>query len=393
MLKTSGRREVAFLLISGAAGFIVAVRYDLFEKFYTWSRTHEEYDLDEIVMFIVAFAMALAVFSWRRYLAGLAEARKLVATQLELQTSRAEAEHANQAKSLFLANVSHELRTPLTSLIGTTELLQDTELDPVQDRFVANMDRAGQRLFALVTDILDYSRLEAGTIRLRSVPISLQILTHDVVALLRPAANNKGLPIEHHLQCQPDVPETLVGDPERIAQVLTTLLHNAIKFSESGAIRLETSVRSDGPEGAHATFAVSDSGIGIPEEDHSRLFEAFSQVDPSITRAHDGTGLGLAICADLVTMMGGVIAVESSPGEGSTFTVDLPLVATSGAPPRPKGVSTPPLERLNGEQGSDRVTDMGAMPAGWYRRQSEAPGAASAGQSVHRHWDGESWSQ
>ena len=300
-------------------------------------------------MFVVAFALALSVLSWRRYRAGVVEARELAATQQALRTSQAEAEHANQAKSLFLANVSHELRTPLTSLIGTNELLQDTELNPEQGRFVKIMDRAGQRLLALVTDILDFSKLEAGTLRLRTVPLNLGILTYDVVALMRPAAQAKGLPIEHRLSCEPDVPETLVGDPERIAQVLTTLLDNAIKFSTSGVIRLTTSVSTDAPESARVVFAVSDEGIGIPEESHGRLFEAFSQLDASMTREHTGTGLGLAICADLVRMMDGSIKVESSPGEGSTFTVELPLVASSvppvrldGGPPphRPKPISS-----------------------------------------------------
>ena len=250
MSRMSGRREVVLLAAVGAVGFFVSVRYDLSERFQQWSRAHESYDVDEIVMVVVAIALALSVFSWRRYRAGVVEARKLTDTQQALRTSQAEAEHANQAKSLFLANVSHELRTPLTSLIGTNELLQDTELNPEQGRFVKIMDRAGQRLLALVTDILDFSKLEAGTLRLREVPLNLGILTYDVVALMRPAAQAKGLPIEHRLACEPDVPETLVGDPERIAQVLTILLDNAIKFSTSGVIRLTTSVSSDAPESA-----------------------------------------------------------------------------------------------------------------------------------------------
>ena len=323
------------------------------------------------------------MLSWRRYRAGVVEARKLAATQQALRTSQAEAEHANQAKSLFLANVSHELRTPLTSLIGTNELLQDTELNPEQGRFVKIMDRAGQRLLALVTDILDFSKLEAGTLRMRTVPLNLGILTYDVIALMRPAAQAKGLPIEHRLSCEPDVPETLVGDPERIAQVLTTLLDNAIKFSTSGVIRLTTSVSTDAPESARVVFAVSDEGIGIPEESHGKLFEAFSQLDASMTREHTGTGLGLAICADLVRMMDGSIKVESSPGEGSTFTVELPLVASSGPPVRLDGGSPHPPTEADLEHRGVRDSEMDAMPAGWYR--------SSAERKVHRYWDGSSW--
>ena len=383
MLRTSGRREVAFLLLVGAVGFFVAVRFDLAEQFHSWARAHENYDVDEIVMFVLAFAFALSVLSWRRYRAGVVEARELAATQQALRTSQAEAEHANQAKSLFLANVSHELRTPLTSLIGTNELLQDTELTPEQGRFVQIMDRAGQRLLALVTDILDFSKLEAGTLRLRSVPLNLGILTYDVIALMRPAAQAKGLPIEHRLSCEPDVPDTLVGDPERIAQVLTILLDNAIKFSTSGVVRLSTSVSTDGPESARVVFAVSDEGIGIPEESHGSLFEAFSQLDTSMTREHNGTGLGLAICADLVKMMDGSIEVASRLGEGSTFTVELPLVASSEPPVRLDGGSAhPPIESdLEDREGRD--SEMDAMPAGWYR--------SGSGHSVHRYWSGESW--
>ena len=383
MLKTSGRREVAFLLLFGAVGFFVAVRFDLAERFHSWARAHENYDVDEIVMFVVAFALALSVLSWRRYRAGVVEARRLAATQQALRTSQAEAEHANQAKSLFLANVSHELRTPLTSLIGTNELLQDTELNPEQGRFVKIMDRAGQRLLALVTDILDFSKLEAGTLRLRSVPLNLGILTYDVVALMRPAAQAKGLPIEHRLSCEPDVPDTLVGDPERIAQVLTILLDNAIKFSTSGVIRLTTSVSTDAPESARVVFVVSDEGIGIPEESHGSLFEAFSQLDSSMTREHTGTGLGLAICADLVKMMHGSIEVDSSLREGSTFTVELPLVASSEPPVRRDGGSPHPPTESDLEDCGGRDSDTDAMPAGWYR--------SGSGHTVHRYWNGESW--
>jgi len=383
VLRTSGRREVAFLLLVGAVGFFVAVRFDLAERFHSWARAHENYDVDEIVMFVLAFAFALSVLSWRRYRAGVVEARELTATQQALRTSQAEAEHANQAKSLFLANVSHELRTPLTSLIGTNELLQDTELTPEQGRFVQIMDRAGQRLLALVTDILDFSKLEAGTLRLRSVPLNLGILTYDVIALMRPVAQARGLPIEHRLSCEPDVPDTLVGDPERIAQVLTILLDNAIKFSTSGVVRLSTSVSTDGPESARVVFAVSDEGIGIPEESQSSLFEAFSQLDTSMTREHNGTGLGLAICADLVRLMDGSIKVESSPGAGSTFTVELPLVASSDPPVRLDGGSPATPTEADLERRRARDSEMDASPAGWYR--------SSAENTMHRYWDGSSW--
>jgi hypothetical protein len=145
---------------------------------------------------------------------------------------------------------------------------------------------------------------------------------------------------------------------------------------------MTTSVTRKAPESANVTFAVSDEGIGIPEESHSRLFEAFSQLDTSMTRKHNGTGLGLAICADLVRMMGGAIKVESSPGAGSTFTVDLPLAASSGPPERSMAGTTHPRAAGNLEKRQDRAAAE-AMPAGWYR--------SSAEQTVHRYWDGSSW--
>ena len=230
-------------------------------------------------------------------------------------------EQASGAKDLLLANVSHEVRTPLTGLLGNLELLHDTELDPVQARFVASMQRSGDRLLGLVNEILDYTRLEAGKVVLATVPFDLPLVVNDVVAIVRESAENKGLYFKRKID--PDLPAQLVGDPARVAQVLTILLDNAVKFTDDGWVRLGVSVvRRDGGR-ATIRFEVSDSGVGMPTRHRDQLFQAFSQADASMTRRHGGTGLGLTRCHQLVTMMGGSITVDSTPGLGSAFTFTI----------------------------------------------------------------------
>jgi PAS domain S-box-containing protein len=241
--------------------------------------------------------------------------------QRDLVGARQEAQLANEAKSLFLANVSHEIRTPLTSLLGTTEFLQDTELDALQARFVDTQYRSGQRLLRLVNDILDFSKIEAGKACVVRVPFDVGAVVSEVAALVRPLAMRKGL----HFCCSlaPDLPKTLVGDPGRLAQVLTNLLDNAIKFTHEGGVGIRATVAHRDAHQVDLVLEVTDSGIGISAEQHDSLFEAFRQGDPSITRKYGGTGLGLAISRQFVSMMGGTITVHSAPGAGSVFRVTL----------------------------------------------------------------------
>ena len=243
--------------------------------------------------------------------------RELVRTQLA-------AERANEAKSHFLANVSHEIRTPLTSLLGTTELLMDTDLDPLQTKFVDTMVRSGDRLLSLVNDVLDFSKIEAGMARADAVPVDVPALVAEVAALLSAAAERKGLDFEVTVDAR--FPVALIGDPARIVQVLTNLLDNALKFTESGGVHLSVSCDRPTPRRARVTFVIEDSGIGMSEEHLKGVFDSFSQADPSITRKYGGTGLGLALSKQLVELLGGTIEVHSTPQVGSTFTVVLPLL-------------------------------------------------------------------
>jgi signal transduction histidine kinase len=242
--------------------------------------------------------------------------RKLMRTQIA-------AERANEAKSLFLANVSHEIRTPLTTLLGTNEVLMDTELDPLQARFVETMQRSGERLLGLVSDILDFSAMQGGEASLALTEFDVASVAAEVAERAAPAAEAKGLAFE--LVVEPDLPSVLVGDPARVAQLLTHLLENAVKFTEQGGVRVSVAVAGTRHGVVDARFVVRDTGIGISSEHQGRLFESFSQADASITRKYSGTGLGLALCNQVVDLMEGSIAVRSTLGEGSAFTVVLPF--------------------------------------------------------------------
>lgn len=243
--------------------------------------------------------------------------------QRELHETRLRAEEASEAKSMFLANVSHEIRTPLTALLAAAELLLDSELDTEQVALTGTMSRSGQRLLRLVNEILDFSAIEAGKATLYDVPLDLRAIVLDIVALTRPAAEERGLRIEAEID--PALSRPVSGDPERIAQVLTNLLSNAVKFTHEGTIHVRVEVGERTSSTTKVVFRVQDTGIGLTEEQQGRLFEAFTQGDQTVGRRYGGTGLGLAICKQLVTLMGGSIWVTATPGAGSTFAFALPL--------------------------------------------------------------------
>ncbi|WP_110180664.1 PAS domain-containing sensor histidine kinase [Nocardioides solisilvae] len=247
---------------------------------------------------------------------------------VELLAARQVAEEANAAKSHFLANMSHELRTPLTTVLATAELLADSGLDPVQARFVESLCRNGERLRGLIEDILDMTGIEAGTLRLRPRRVELREVLGEAVEWARERANAKGIPLDAVLA--PEVDLCCVLDPLRLGQVLTNLLDNAVKFTDTGRVALAADLVTDGAGGAAEEsptlrVVVRDSGTGIPDDLHERVFGAFTQADPSVTRRHEGAGLGLAICREVVALMGGRLVMRSAPGRGTEATVTVPL--------------------------------------------------------------------
>jgi signal transduction histidine kinase/CheY-like chemotaxis protein/HPt (histidine-containing phosphotransfer) domain-containing protein len=253
----------------------------------------------------------------------------------ELEAAKALAEHSERAKDRFLANMSHEIRTPMHGVLGMLDLLRSTELTPVQAERAAVMQRSCVALLDVVNDILDFSKIQRAGLTLESTEYSPADIAADTISLFQPRAQTKNVTM--HLKVE-EVPPRIMGDPSRMRQVLGNLVGNAVKFTQRGSITL--SLHGD-EDRACLRVAVIDSGIGIPEAAMQHIFDPFSQADDSTRRLFGGTGLGLAISSELVKLMGGQLAVESTPGQGSTFHFEIPMKAAEyrAAPARAQTAS------------------------------------------------------
>jgi signal transduction histidine kinase/CheY-like chemotaxis protein len=267
---------------------------------------------------LVALAMTFAFVGF--YVGPVLRVTRRAFASLE-QTTRAALESA-RLKSEFIANVSHEIRTPMNGILGMIELLRRTELSGKQPKYVGTLESSANALMLVLNDVLDFAKIEAGKLEVHASNCLPKVLVREVVELFQARAELKGLNLVSEIA--EDVPTRVRVDQDRLRQILSNLVGNAIKFTEAGHVRISVGLASGAASTSELRFEVEDSGIGIPPEATPQLFEAFSQVDGSLTRKHGGTGLGLAICYRLTQLLGGQIGVRSEVGQGSCFWLQIP---------------------------------------------------------------------
>jgi len=304
--------------------------------------------------------------------------RRVLERTKELSEANIKLKELDRLKSIFLANMSHEIRTPMNGIIGMAELLMDTELSREQQEYLNAVKMSADSLLAVINDILDFSKIEARKLELDSMNFNIRDCIGDTLHALSLRASEKGL--ELAFEVSPDIPDTMVGDPGRLRQIIINLIGNAVKFTEQGEVVVSISPEALQGDEVHLHFTVADTGIGIPPEKRERIFEAFSQADASTTRKYGGTGLGLTISAGLVEMMGGRIWVESEVGKGSVFhfTAQLELLKSHVVrqiPERLANLQGLPVLVIDDNATNRRILEQ--ILLGWRMKPAVANGALS----------------
>jgi signal transduction histidine kinase/CheY-like chemotaxis protein/HPt (histidine-containing phosphotransfer) domain-containing protein len=316
--KPSALRETEHYYLSWADAVVARQGVGRVALAVSKARLGDAFVLERNILTSTAVAAVLAL------LAAFAFARFYIAPLLQrLERTTLAALDASRLKGEFLANTSHEIRTPMNGVLGMIELLRGTDLDQKQTRYAATLQSSANALMAVLNDVLDFAKIEAGKLDIVPIPCRLRGLAEEVTDLFAARARVKGLELACHVQSA--VPSWILADKDRLRQVLSNLLGNAVKFTDEGNVLLRVSLVSLAETRAVLRFEVEDTGIGIPEAQQAGLFRAFSQVDGSASRKYGGTGLGLSICERLVKLMGGEIGVVSQQGKGSTFWVELPF--------------------------------------------------------------------
>jgi len=272
-------------------------------------------DIPDIILLMGVISMILSIA------AGIGAAILLKRPYNELDHLRREAEIASLSKSTFLANMSHEIRTPMNSIMGFSELAMDGEASPKTKDYLGKIYTNAEWLLHIINDILDISKIESGKMELEHIPFDMLKLMASCQTLITPKATEKGIAL--HFYAEPLTGKMAVGDPTKLRQVLVNLLSNAVKFTNSGQVKLTSTIRSTGEKTIAAYFEVNDSGIGMTSEHIEKIFDPFMQAESSTTRKYGGTGLGLAITKSIVERMGGTLSVKSTPDAGSTFSFEL----------------------------------------------------------------------